>query len=281
MTRTAVVTLVHGRHQHLRLQHDALSKSTLTPDHYVIVAIDDPYPAQWRPRPMRPHVVELDSAGSSLPLAAARNLGARTALEMGADVVIFLDVDCVPSPGLVAGYVAAAYRADTRNDLLCGPVAYLPPPPPDGYQLDSIATLAAPHPVRPAPSPETVVRSAGDHHLFWSSSFALRQELWKALGGFDEAYVGYGAEDTDFGQRALRAGVTLAWVGSARAYHQHHPVNDPPVEHLDDTVRNANLFHDRWGFWPMQGWLDEFVARGLIEPYADAGTARLVRIQQR
>ncbi|MGZ5403789.1 MAG: glycosyltransferase family 2 protein, partial [Nocardioides sp.] len=77
--------------------------------------------------------------------------------------------------------------------------------------------------------------------------------------------VGYGAEDTDFAQRARRAGATMWWVGGALAHHQWHPVSDPPVEHLDDVVRNANLFHRRWGWFPMTGWLEAFARRGLAD----------------
>ena len=48
------------------------------------------------------------------------------------------------------------------------------------------------------------------------------------------ADVGYGAEDTDLGQRFRALGLGLGWVGDAPAYHQHHPVSDPPVEHVAD-----------------------------------------------
>ncbi|MDO9396736.1 MAG: glycosyltransferase family 2 protein, partial [Herbiconiux sp.] len=76
-------------------------------------------------------------------------------------------------------------------------------------------------------------------------------------------------EDTDFAFAAREAGVELAWVGSARAYHQHHPVQSPPVDHLDDIVRNATVFHERWGTWPMGGWLDAFEQRGLVHRDGD------------
>jgi len=55
-----------------------------------------------------------------------------------------------------------------------------------------------------------------------------------------------------------------ARVGGAWAYHQHHPSPDPPVQHLRDIIRNAAVFHRRWGWWPMSGWLHEFERRGLI-----------------
>ena len=106
--------------------------------------------------------------------------------------------------------------------------------------------------------------TGGDPDLFWSLSFALHRRAWLRVGGFCEEYVGYGGEDTDFGRSVVSAGLELAWTGSARAYHQHHEVEDPPVRHLDDILRNAAIFHRRWGRWPMGGWLHEFERQGLI-----------------
>ena len=60
-----------------------------------------------------------------------------------------------------------------------------------------------------------------------------------------------------------RAGVAGWWVGGATAYHQWHPVSDPPVEHLAAIVRNANRFHELWGWFPMEGWLAAFERAGL------------------
>jgi hypothetical protein len=56
----------------------------------------------------------------------------------------------------------------------------------------------------------------------------------------------------------------MRWVGGAHAFHQFHPVSDPPVEHVHDIVRNAKVFHQRWGWWPMSNWLNAFEQRGLI-----------------
>jgi hypothetical protein len=53
-------------------------------------------------------------------------------------------------------------------------------------------------------------------------------------------------------------------------------VSDPPVEHLADIVRNANRFRERWGWFPMRGWLDAFAARGLAGPEPDGAAWRVV-----
>lgn len=223
--RTAVITIAAGREAHLARQVEGLRAAP--PHDHVVVGID------------------------AMRLAAARNEGAARA--SGAELLVFLDVDCIPGPALLDRYAAAARAAP--HALLCGPVAYLPP---GRYAPED----AEPHPARPDPPDGELVRG-GDHRLFWSLSFAVTAATWARIGGFDEGYAGYGAEDTDLGQRARAAGVELAWVGGAVAYHQHHGSQNPPVDHLHDIVRNATRFHSIWGWWPMEGWLEAFAERGL------------------
>lgn len=258
MTSIAVITIVHGRHDHLVAQERSLGRGTRRPDHRVVVAMDDPAIADLVPGAT---VTPIAAAVEGLPLAAARNLGARVALDAGADVLAFLDVDCLAGQDLVADY-AQAVRLDPGR-IWCGPVTYLPPQPGGGYP-DDLRAWDDPHPARPNPAPGERI-AGGDPDLFWSLSFALHADTWRQLGGFDEAYVGYGGEDTDFGQRAVTRGAELGWTGGARAFHQHHPVERPPVSHLDDILRNGALFADRWGRWPMTGWLEAFEQRGLVE----------------
>ncbi|WP_134741923.1 galactosyltransferase-related protein [Nocardioides sp. 503] len=255
MSGTAVVTIVHGRREHLALQRRSLARQTAPPAH-VVVAMDDPdleVPDAT--------VVHLPRLPMGLPLAAARNAGARAALADGADVLVFLDVDCVAEPGLVAAYDEVVRQQP--GTVWSGPVTYLDPPPPGGYDLDALAALDSPHPARPAPRRGELLHDA-DPNLFWSLSFACGADAWRRSGGFCEDYVGYGGEDTDFGRTLVARGLDLGWTGSARAHHQWHPVSSPPVEHVDDIVRNAALFHRRWGEWPMLGWLDELERRGLV-----------------
>ncbi|MFC8047686.1 glycosyltransferase family 2 protein [Nocardia sp. NPDC057353] len=269
--RTAVITLCGGRLPHLRNQLRGIAAGSRRPDTHIVVALGDPALAAAVTAD-RTRVVEFDCA-APLPLAAARNLGARAALAEGAEVLIFLDVDCVPGPTLLARYHDLAATGEPA--LWCGPVTYLPPPPPAGYDLTRLGDRRAPHPARPDPGVDGVVRD-GDHDLFWSLSFALTAETWRTLGGFHPGYRGYGGEDTDFGAKAAAAGIPLHWAGGADAYHQYHPVSDPPVEHRTDILANAAVFHRRWGRWPMTGWLRAFADAGLADydPARDLWTLR-------
>jgi N-acetylglucosaminyl-diphospho-decaprenol L-rhamnosyltransferase len=264
VTRVAAVTIAHGRHEHLAAQHRSLARGTVRPDHYLAVAMDDPAIVEEQVDGLTREVVAVGRGPvGGLPLAAARNVGVRTAIDAGADVVVLLDVDCLAGAGLVASYADVVTARPER--IWSGPVTYLPPRPPGGYPEDpaELAGWDDPHPARPSPAPGELLES-DEPDLFWSLSFGVHPSTWERLGGFCEDYVGYGGEDTDLGRTAIARGIGLGWVGGARAYHQHHPVSSPPVEHLDDILRNGRLFHERWGEWPMTGWLEEFERRGLV-----------------
>ena len=255
--RTAVVTIAGGRPEHLRRQRQALRSADL----HVVVSMGEPASGDGgRLPPTVRHHVEVTPAG--LPLAAARNAGARIALGAGADVIVFLDVDCIPGRGLLDGYTRAAERTGGLA-LLCGPVTYLPPPPPEGYPATGLDGLAAPHAARPVPPPGSLVRDRR-FELFWSLSFAVSAATWRRLGGFHEGYVGYGAEDTDFAVRAEEAGAELWWVGGADAFHQHHPESRTDPARVRELVANARLFATRHGWWPMATWLTELDAAGRV-----------------
>lgn len=271
--RVVVVTIVHGRHRHLLGQRWGLARQRLAPDGHVVVAMGDPAVravAEGSDGPPT-RVVEIEVADGRLPLAAARNAGVAAARDQGADVVVLLDVDCVPEPDLVERYTGVLAprlgRADTRPAVACGVVRYLDPTttalPFEEWTGDRLRFGSVAHPARPAP-PEGTVRRGHDARLFWSLSFAVTTADWERLGGFDEGYVGYGAEDTDFGQRLEEADGILLWLGGATAYHQDHGGGGLPLAHVHDIVANGARFAQRWGWWPMRGWLDAFEDLGLV-----------------
>lgn len=197
-------------------------------------------------------------AAPSRNLAAARNRAAREALDRGAEVLVFLDADCVASGELLTLYAEALARHP--DAVVAGPVTYMEPG-------ELRTTDPAPHPARPNP-PAGTTEAAEDYNLFWSLSFAVTAATWRriaeAFGGFDEGYTGYGGEDTDFARNLEKHGIDLRWVGGAHAFHQWHPVSSPPWEHLDDILANAAYFRSKWGHWPMEGWLREFEKAGAI-----------------
>lgn len=254
---TAVISLCSApRVEHVRRQLAALAGD---PDVQRIVAwigADDP------PQLDAEQVLRVAPGSSGLRLATARNAGASAARATGAELLIFLDADCVPGPGLVARYRAASLS--NPDAVLCGPVTYLPPGV-DASDPRALVAATEPHALRPNPADGRIQRAtAADYALFWSLSFAVTAATWARSSRFDEGYEGYGAEDTDFGFSLRRDGIPIVWVGGAHAYHQHHPTSSPPWRHMDDILRNGARFAERWGEWPMTGWLDAFADAGAV-----------------
>ncbi|RKR74818.1 GT2 family glycosyltransferase [Frondihabitans australicus] len=249
-----------ARRAHLEVQQTVLARSGVR---RVVVWLDDSPP----PGLTADELVSVPPGPHGLRLAAARNAGADRALEAGASLIVFLDADCVPSSDLLDRYAAAA---DAELDaVLCGPVTYLPPGV-DALDEQELRRHRAPHAARPDPADHSLLRAPpSDYPLFWSLSFALSAERWRSGPRFDEAYEGYGGEDTDFAFHLRERDVPLVWVGRADAYHQHHSTSSSPVQHLDDILRNGRLFAERWGEWPMTGWLREFERQGLVSRDGD------------
>ena len=256
MRRTSVVTLAKGRPDHLRNLVLGLTRQADLPAELIVAVMQDELYAL----PDAPFLVrQMRIAGDALPLAAARNAAARAAV---GDALVFLDMDCIPAPEVVADYANALARFD---GLLMGEVLYLPGGATAGeWRTDDFAAIAVRHSDRRGPPAEGIERCA-DYRCFWSLNFAMRRDTFLRVGGFDERYVGYGGEDTDFGKTIDRAGVSLAWLKGGRAYHQYHPHHMPPVHHLDSVVRNAELFEAKWGYRTMGHWLHAFRLMGLID----------------
>ena len=252
---TSVITLNKGRRAHLLRVIEGLARGTAPAELVVVEMGGDAAPLPEPGFPVRR--IFLDRG--DLPLAAARNAGRQAA--RGAHLV-YLDVDCIPSPDLAADLGA---RAAEHDGLICCAVSYLPAGAVrDGWRPEDLDRAGRLHPVRHFPASGVV--PAPQPGLFWSLAFAVRAGTWDRLGGFDESFDGYGAEDTDFAFRAAAAGVPILFAGGPHAWHQHHPAYDPPLQHFADIVRNAARFHARHGIWPMDGWLDAFARLGLIAP---------------
>ncbi len=256
MNRVSVITLARGRSDHLINVVHGLNQQTTKPCELIIGAMqDDPYIIPETSFPVK----QFHVPGQDLPLAAARNAAGAKA---EGDLLIFLDIDCIPSPDLVADYVA---HAATFDGLMMGEVLYLPKMATQGdWSFDDFAKVAEKHSDRRGP-PASGVEICEDYRCFWSLNFAMHSATFKRSGGFDERYVGYGGEDTDYGKTLSQAGISLAWVKGSLVYHQYHPHHMPPVHHVASVVRNAELFEAKWGYRTMGHWLHAFRLMQLID----------------
>ncbi|CAM3804836.1 glycosyltransferase family 2 protein [Mucilaginibacter galii] len=249
MTGISVITIVKDRKEALDNTLAGLMFNSVLPAEVIIVHMNENlYELKAMPFPI--HAVKLNSP-VSMPLAAARNYGVRHAKY---EKIVFLDVDCIPSPTLLDDY-------DVNWDmgaLLSGHVRYL-------------SKHAVTQPLTPAnldqhsmPDPIRGNLSSISYELFWSLNFACSKSVFNKIGGFDENFEGYGGEDTDFAFAARNKGIKITSV-NATAYHQYHASYAPPINHLVDIVDNAQRFYGKWQCWPMEGWLVRFRDLGLIQ----------------
>ena len=251
--RVSVVTLKHGR----REQFEGLCRGVHACAQHVreLVVVhmnEDPHSPELE---LGCEVRHVQVRAEGLPLARARNEGFAHAR---GDVVVALDVDCIPAPDLFAGL---GRHVRTHGGLIMGDVRYLPRG--DYNDLATLDERAVGHPIRPH-VPRGAFVPWEDYGMFWSLCFGCTRQTYERIGGFDEHYVGYGGEDTDFAFAARQRGVGFGLSGH-RAYHQYHDVHRPPLNHMQSIVVNARRFYERWGHWPMGGWLEEFAQLGLIQ----------------
>ena len=249
MPEFSIVTIVEGRRKQLANLLHSVKASTILPYDIQVVCMDNP-DGITIPEGLTVSI-HLINETHKLPLAAARNMGI-AATKTGN--VIFIDVDCIVSPTLFANMLMGL-QADT---IIAAYPLYLPVLPDTGVYVD-LKPMAVTHPARE----RIPVGQPVDHLQFWSLLFAVQKQTFEHIGGFDESFIGYGAEDTDFAMMFHQAGVKQIFV---RDYvlHQYHDKYDPPVNHFDSIIKNATRFQQKWTILPMQRWLKAFEDMGLI-----------------
>ncbi|MDJ0318949.1 galactosyltransferase-related protein [Pseudarthrobacter sp. PS3-L1] len=257
MSEFSVLIIVHGRTEHLRRLLAGIDSSTALPAEVVIVYMDEPNPERMACSvPLRiVHVSSLERQ-AGLPLARARNAAAAAATT---ENFVFLDVDSIPSTRLFEALIEALVFEDV---LVMAEPRYLRAKLGHSEVVvdEQLFEKSVAHHTR-VDLPRTTITSK--YEMFWSLGFAIRASAFESVEGFDEGYNGYGGEDTDFAFRVREIGIPVRFL-LASVFHQHHGVYAPPLNHFTEILSNARRFRERWGVWPMEGWLRAFAERGLI-----------------
>lgn len=201
----------------------------------VIVAVDGSTDgtrqmlASWT-APYRLRYLELAGVGrgAAVNAALARASG---------DIVLILDDDMEPAPGLLAAHRQALERAGRAGVVGAAPL-----------EVRQDAALA-----------ERYVAERFNRHLrklaasaeevgpadFYSGNFAICRSDLAAVGGFDTDYVAYGNEDRDLAVRLKASGVRLVFESRASAVQR---CTKSAAELVDDHFakgRTAVLFSTR------------------------------------
>lgn len=246
----SIVTIIKGRRKQLTNLLDSVKASTILPADVQIVCMDNPDGIEIpEGLNIKIHFIKNEN---HLPLAAARNLGIKAT---ETNHIIFIDVDCIVSPTL---FKTMLRNLKAENVITAYPL-YLRTVPDNGIYAE-LKKQAVPHPLRE----QIHAGKKVDHLQFWSLIFAIKKESFKKIGGFDESFTGYGAEDTDFAMSFNKAGIDLIF---AQDYilHQYHDKYDPPLNYFDSIIENAKRYKQKWDVLPMKRWLRAFEKLDLIK----------------
>lgn len=71
----------------------------------------------------------------------------------------------------------------------------------------------------------------------WGGNWALTRSLFESVGGFDEAFRGWGFEDVAFANRLLQQGAKLAFSLDVWGEHQVHPWTPDPAQSAANQSR--------------------------------------------
>lgn len=145
--------------------------------------------------------------------AANRNSGAKHAK---GEWLIFLDDDCVPDKDMLKQYslFSGNYpHVEVMEGLI--------------YSDKTMPLLYA------APTNTT-----GGY--LWSCNFAIKNNVFKEIGGFDENFKYPNLEDNDIHRRLKLAYYTIKFVDKARVYHPPRRIGSP---------RRFAQFHESWFYY--------------------------------
>lgn len=269
MLTASVCIPTFNRRDRLKSVLDALQRQTATDRFEVIVAIDGStdgtgamlaslhprYLLRWTLQPNR-------------GIAAARNAAARLA---GNDVLIFLDDDQLAEPELVAAHLEAQERLGDVIVQGSYPLAagFDRRGPSLAYERARAGAMSA--------KPDLASN-------LWGANFSVRRDTWSRVGGFDEAFVGWGSEDTDFGLRLAGLSIPLIFCGAALSYHQHS-VGYAAFRRQAYSAGRAAVRLSRKHHLPIaevapsesQGWLSRFLVRAWrVSPLLTEGAGGLI-----
>ncbi len=262
----SAVVIVKSRTQQLVRLIQQLEDSSRRPDELVVVWMSPPSDFSLLKSDHFPIRHKFESCGD-LKIARARNKGLMAA---SSSHCLYLNVESVISPLLLEQCAKAwADGSVLITRVLCVDKELLNSPYPDieaNYQrVDCIGK----------PNAFNVNNN--------SSMFFMSKSAIETVGGFDETYSGFGINDEDFFQICLEAGLTIRNLDTI-TFLPNRKHYQCPLNHLVDFVRNAELFHQKWGNYPCQDVLARFAELGLINndyPHAGIHVMRLPTEEER
>jgi GT2 family glycosyltransferase len=197
---TVLVTTFNGA-QRLPLLFEALERQTLPRERFEIIVADDHSTDDTAAVAAAHPGVQVITAPEPYGQPRASKLGITLA---SAPVLAFTDDDTVPEPDWLERGVAR--MADTPSGLFAGHISLILPQPPTVAALVDLGRGYL-------NQEDHVEEGFGATANLW-----MRRDVWDTLDGFDARFLAQG-HDRDFGERALEAGIEIAYAPDVRLGH--------------------------------------------------------------
>ena len=266
----SVVVPYYEAPEALELTLAALAGQTYPRDLFEVIVVDDGSKTPLE----RPEGTGLDlrvvhQEDLGFGLARARNTGARAARH---GVLVFLDCDMMPEAGCLAAH--ARWHHVLSDVLTLGFRAHVEV---DGVDAAMVlgrgGSLEELFSDRPAERPEWVefhmvrtneLTSTADDlfRVVTGGNLGISREFFETVGGFDESFTRWGAEDTEFGYRAYTRGALLVPERMAFCWHQGSGAFPSVGERKSLDVQRAKIAH----LIPHYGFRDNLRGRSFTVP---------------
>ncbi len=227
-----------------------LERQTYPRELFEVIVVDDGSdpPLRAPSVPLSLRVVHQPDLGYRL--AEARNRGARVA---EGDIVIFLDCDMIPEEEWIAAHARWHHAA---SDVISQGFRYHVEP--DDVTPNQVRDRAGPvaelFKGREVTRPKWVedvmdmtadlTRDRDDiFKVITGGNLGISKPFFEEVGGFDPTFDRWGAEDREFGYRALARGALLVPERRALAWHQGAGASLSTGERQSLQIQNARISH--------------------------------------
>ena len=223
----SVIVSYYDAPEALALTLASLERQTYPRNLFEVIVVDDGSPTPLAPpcsTPLDVKVVHQEDRGFGL--ARGRNTGVRAAAH---DILLFLDGDLLAEAGWIKAH--ARWHHAVSDALTIGFYANVAM---DGIDAEtirrragSLEELFAGRPTEPS-WVERQMRMTNDLTSWDDDLFrvagggngGVSRAFYELVGGYDESFTGWGAEDVEFAYRAYTRGGLLVPVRDAFAWHQ-------------------------------------------------------------
>jgi GT2 family glycosyltransferase len=193
----------------------------------------------------RIHVIALET---NLGAPAGRNYGMRRVVETGVDFAFCLDNDLTVAPDAISKLIDVVGR-DPK--IAMAGALILHQDKPDvifsaghviNWTQNLVGTLGAGEKL------QGQFTDIWDVDYVGSGAVLVRSSYIREHGDFDESYIGYGYEDTEYGYRAKNLGFRVVCCADAKVWHRPHSgVGRYSYRKKYLETRNAIRFIKRYG----------------------------------